>query len=147
MSVYDVQGMGGILNSSLSTADYQYFSVRSERLFQTGIVRFVLAIVAIIYRATAAAITAALCVRIPKMATLGRFWPVLYIVFVAVAPVSASRSGAYDDGRVLVREGGRADSNFAQASGMAQTKLQSTSLRQRRTLKERIKTILHPALY
>eukprot|EP00729_Bicosta_minor_P015717 gene15717-26501_t len=60
---------------------------------------FVLAIVAIVYRVTATAITAALCVHIPKMATLGRFWPMLYVVFVAVAPVSASRSGAYGDGR------------------------------------------------
>ena len=97
---------------------------------------FVLAIVAIVYRVTATAITAALCVHIPKMATLGRFWPMLYVVFVAVAPVSASRSGAYGDGRVLFREGARTDSNFALASGMAQAKLQSTSLRQRRTWKE-----------
>ena len=36
----------------------------------------------------------------------------------------------------LFREDIRANSNFAQASGMAQTKLQRTSLKQRRTWKE-----------
>ena len=87
--------MGGILNSFFtSTADCQYLSVRRERLFQIGIVMFILAIVAIV-RATAAAII--------QKATLGRFWSVLYVVFVAVAPVSASGSGAYGDDRVSKR--------------------------------------------
>lgn len=57
---------------------------------------FVLAMVAIVRRAAAATITAALysCIPIPKVASSGRFWSLLYVVFVAMVHV-------YGDDNVL----------------------------------------------
>ena len=44
-----------------------------------------------------------LALAIPKMVSSGRFWSLLYVVFVAMVPVSMSGSGfVYDDDNVLV---------------------------------------------
>ena len=47
-------------------------------------------------------ISAALCscIPMPKMTSSGRFWSLLYVVFVVMMPVSMSESGVYGDGMV-----------------------------------------------